>query len=134
VLDGKPAYCYNLFGAQQFKVYSDIALDPGEHQVRVEFDYDGGGYGKGGNVTLFLDGTQVGAGRVDGTVPMIFSLDETTDIGRDTATSVTDDLSVEETAFKGGIQWIQIDVGDDAKDADNYISAEERFRIAMAIQ
>jgi len=134
VLDGKPAYCYNLFGTQQFKVYSDIALDPGEHQVRVEFDYDGGGYGKGGNVTLFLDGTQVGAGRVDGTVPMIFSLDETTDIGRDTATSVTDDLSVEETAFKGDIQWIQIDVGDDAKDADNYISAEERFRIAMAIQ
>ena len=45
-----------------------------------------------------------------------------------------DDLSVEETAFKGDIQWIQIDVGDDAKDADNYISAEERFRIAMAIQ
>jgi arylsulfatase A-like enzyme len=134
VLDGKPAYCYNLFGAQQFKIYSDTALDPGQHQVRVEFDYDGGGYGKGGDVTLFLDGARVGAGRVDGTVPMIFSLDETTDIGRDTATSVTDDLSVDETLFKGDIRWVQIDVGEDAKDADNYISAEERFRIAMAIQ
>jgi arylsulfatase A-like enzyme len=134
VLDGKPAYCYNLFGAQQFKVYGDTALDSGEHQVRIEFDYDGGGYGKGGDVTLFLDGTQVGAGRVDATVPMIFSLDETTDIGRDTATSVTDDLSVDETLFKGDIRWVQIDVGDDAKDADNYITPEERFRIAMAIQ
>jgi arylsulfatase len=134
VLDGKPAYCYNLFGAQQFKVYSDTALESGEHQVRVEFDYDGGGYGKGGDVTLFLGGAQVGAGRVDATVPMIFSLDETTDIGRDTATSVTDDLSVDETLFKGDIRWVQIDVGDDAKDADNYITPEERFRVAMAIQ
>ena len=65
---------------------------------------------------------------------MIFSLDETTDIGRDTATSVTDDLSVDETLFKGDIRWVQIDVGDDAKDADNYITPEERFRVAMAIQ
>jgi arylsulfatase len=134
VLDGKPAYCYNLFGAQRFKVVGDVVIDPGEHQVRVEFGYDGGGLGKGGDVTLYLDGNQVGEGRVDATVPMIFSLDETTDIGRDTATSVTDDLEVEETVFNGRIDWVQIDVGDDAEDADNYISAEERFRIAMAIQ
>jgi arylsulfatase A-like enzyme len=134
VLDGKPAYCYNLFGVQLFKVHADAALDSGEHQVRIEFDYDGGGYGKGGYVTLFLDGTQVGKGRVDATVPMIFSLDETTDIGRDTATSVTDDLSVNESIFNGHIRWIQIDVGEDAEDADNYITPEERFRIAMAIQ
>ncbi len=134
VLNGKPAYCYNLFGAEQFKIYGDSTLNPGEHQVRVEFDYDGGGYGKGGDVTLYMDGVQVGAGRVEATVPMIFSLDETTDIGRDTATSVTDDLEVDETGFNGAIDWIQIDVGEDAKDADNYISPEERFRIAMAIQ
>ena len=127
MLDGRPAYYYNLFGAQQFKTHGETALDAGEHQVRIEFDYDGGGYGKGGDVTLFLDGTQVGTVRVDATVPMIFSLDETTDIGRDTATSVTDDLSVNETLFNGQIRWIQIDVGEDAEDADNYITPEERF-------
>jgi hypothetical protein len=65
---------------------------------------------------------------------MIFSLDETTALGRDTATTVTDDLTVAQTEFTGRIRWVQIDVGDDAEDTDHYISAEERFRIAMAIQ
>jgi len=134
VLDGKPAYCYNLFGAQRFKTYGNSAIKPGEHQVRVEFDYDGGGYGKGGTAALFVDGEAVSEVRVDATVPMIFSLDETTDLGRDTATSVTDDLTVAQTEFTGRIRWVQIDVGDDAEDADHYISAEERFRIAMASQ
>jgi arylsulfatase A-like enzyme len=134
LLDGKPAYCYNLFGVQRFKAYGETAIEPGEHQIRVEFEYDGGGYGKGGNAALFLDGEAVGEVRVDATVPMIFSLDETTDLGRDTATAVTDDLTVKQTEFSGRISWVQIDVGDDADDADHYISAEERFRIAMAIQ
>ena len=65
---------------------------------------------------------------------MLFSLDETTDLGHDTATAVTDDLTVKETDFTGRIRWVQIDVGEDADDADHYISPEERFRIAMAIQ
>ena len=47
----------------------------------MEFKYDGGGLGKGGDVTLFLDGKKVGEGRVDDTVPMLFSADETTDVG-----------------------------------------------------
>ena len=68
--DGKPAYCYNLFGLQQFKVYGDDPIPAGEHQVRMEFTYDGGGLGKGGDVKLYVDGEQVGEGRVDGTVPM----------------------------------------------------------------
>ena len=134
LLDGRPAYCYNLFGAQRFKAYGEQPIEPGEHQIRVEFDYDGGGYGKGGDASLFVDGEKVGQVRVEATVPMIFSLDETTDLGRDTATAVTDDLTVEATEFTGRIRWVQIDVGDDAEDADHYISAEERFRIAMAIQ
>ena len=76
--DGKPAYCYNLFGLKQFKVYGNDPIPEGEHQVRMEFTYDGGGLGKGGDVALYVDGEQVGSGRVDGTVPMIFSADETT--------------------------------------------------------
>jgi len=134
LLDGKPAYTYNLFGIRQFKILGDDPVAPGEHQVRVEFDYDGGGYGRGGTATLFVDGTQVGEGRIDATVPMLFSLDETTDLGHDTATSVTDDLEVHETTFNGRIRWIQIDTGEDAKDADNYITPEERLRIAMTRQ
>ncbi len=135
VYEGKPAYCYNLFGAQRFKVYGNTTLDAGEHQVRAEFDYDGGGIGKGGTVTLYIDGEAIGEGRVEGTQPMLFSADETTDVGHDTATSVTDDFaSSADTRYPGRVRWVQIDLGDDAEDADHFITAEERLRIAMAIQ
>jgi arylsulfatase len=131
---GRPSFCYNLFGLQQFKVYGEDPIPSGEHQVRVEFAYDGGGLGKGGTTTLYIDGAQVGEGRVDATVPMLFSADETADVGTDSATPVTDDLSPKEVHFTGRVKWVQIDLGEDAEDADNLISPEERFRIAMARQ
>jgi arylsulfatase len=133
-LGGRPAYCYNLFGLQRFKIYGDDAMSPGDHQVRVEFAYDGGGVGKGGTATLFVDGAPVGEGRIDATVPMAFSADETCDVGSDTATPVTDDLREGQTAFNGRVRWIEIDLGDDAADADHLITPEERYRVAMARQ
>ena len=60
VKDGKPRYCYNLLGVQRFYVDSDHELQPGTQQVRMEFAYAGGGLGKGGNVTLLVDGQPVG--------------------------------------------------------------------------
>jgi arylsulfatase A-like enzyme len=132
--DGRPAYCYNLFGLQQFKVQGETVLAPGEHQVRMEFAYDGGGLGKGGTATLFLDGTKAGEGRIDATVPMLFSADETTDVGSDSGTPVSDDLDMRESRFTGRVRWVEIDLGDDAQDADHLITAEERLSIAMARQ
>ena len=132
--DGRPAYCYNLFGLQQFKVYGESPIPAGEHQVRVEFTYDGGGLGKGGDVSLFVDGEKVGEGRVDGTVPMLFSADETTDLGSDTATPVSDDYTSHESTFSGRVRWVQIDIDAAAEDLDHLITAEERMRVAMARQ
>ena len=132
--EGKPAYAYNLFGLQRFKVYGDAEIPAGEHQVRMEFAYDGGGLGKGGNVTLYLDGDKVGEGRVEKTQPMIFSADETTDVGSDSATPVSDDYGPKGSAFTGRVKWIQIDLGEDAEDVDHLISPDERYRIAMARQ
>ena len=132
--DGRPAYCYNLFGLQQFKVRGDTAVPPGEHQVRMEFAYDGGGLGKGGTATLYLDGAKVGEGRIDATVPMVFSADETTDVGNDSGTPVSDDLDDGDNAFTGRVQWVEIDLGEDAQDADHLITAEERLNVAMARQ
>jgi arylsulfatase len=134
VKDGKPAYCYNLFGLQRFKVYGESELSPGEHQIRMEFAYDGGGLGKGGDVSLFVDGEQVGEGRVEGTVPMLFSADETTDVGSDTATPVSDDYDAHGSAFSGRVRWVQIDIDSAAEDLDHLITAEERMRVAMARQ
>ena len=100
-------------------------------QVRMEFAYDGGGIGKGGNVTLYCDGKDVGKGRVDQTQGVIFSADETTDIGRETGTTVSPDYTGK---FNGKINWVQIDLGEDAQDALHHIDPDERFRIAMARQ
>jgi arylsulfatase len=132
--DGKPAYCYNLFGLQRFKVAGDAALSPGEHQLRMEFAYDGGGLGKGGDVVLYLDGGKVAEGRVEATVPMLFSADETTDVGSDSATPVSDDHGPKEVEFTGRVDWVQIDIDDAAEDLDHLITPEERLRIAMARQ
>ena len=60
--DGKPRYCYNLFGIQRFYVDGDSEVPAGTHQVRMEFDYAGPGLGKGGNVTLYVDGVKCGEG------------------------------------------------------------------------
>jgi arylsulfatase A-like enzyme len=132
--DGKLAYCYNLFGLERYKVYGADAIPAGDHQVRMEFTYDGGGLGKGGDVTLFVDGDRVGEGRVDGTVPMIFSADETTDVGSDTATPVSDDYGTHDSAFTGTVRWVQLDLDAAAEDTDHLISPEERLRVAMARQ
>jgi arylsulfatase len=132
--DGRPAYCYNLFGLQQFKVYGDQPIPAGEHQVRMEFAYDGGGLAKGGEVTLFVDGAKAGQGRVGATQPMIFSGDETTDVGSDSATPVSDDYGPRNSRFSGRVRWVEIDLGDAAEDLDHLITPEERLRIAMARQ
>ena len=130
--DGRPAYCYNLFGLQQFKVAGTEQVAAGTHQVRMEFAYDGGGLAKGGAVTLYVDGAAAGEGRVNSTVPMAFSGDETADVGSDTASPVADDYTA--SVFSGTVNWVQIDLGEDAEDADHLITPEERLRVAMARQ
>jgi arylsulfatase A-like enzyme len=131
--EGRPAYCYNLFGLQRFKVYGEQPVPAGEHQIRMEFAYDGGGLAKGGDVTLYVDGDKVGEGRVEHTVPMMFSADETTDLGRDSATPVSDDHGYD-NGFTGRVRWVQIDIDEAAEDVDHLISPEELLRVAMARQ
>jgi hypothetical protein len=89
--DGKPKYCYNLLGVQRFYVEGDKAIPAGQHQVRMEFSYDGGGLGEGGNVLLFLDGEKVGEGRVAATAAMVFSADDTCDVGMEGGAFVSED-------------------------------------------
>jgi arylsulfatase A-like enzyme len=131
--EGRPTYCYNFFGLQRFKVAGEQPLPAGEHQLRMEFTYDGGGLGKGGDVRLYLDGERVAEGRVEHTVPMAFSGDETTDVGRDSATPVSDDHGTD-NAFTGRVRWVQLDIDEAAEDLDHLIGPEERLRLAMARQ
>jgi len=130
--EGRLTFVYNVLGIHRFVVGADQPIPAGEHQVRMEFAYDGGGLAKGGDVTLYYDGTAVGAGRVGMTQPMIFSADETTDIGYESGTTVTDDYTAATSRFRGKIHWVQIDLGGD--DHDHFIEPEERLRVAMARQ
>jgi arylsulfatase A-like enzyme len=130
---GRPAYCYNFFGLQRFKIYGEQPVPAGEHQIRMEFAYDGGGLAKGGDLTLYVDGDKVGEGRVEHTVPMMFSADETLDLARDSATPVSDDHGTE-NAFTGRVRWVQLDIDEAAEDVDHLISPEELLRVAMARQ
>jgi arylsulfatase len=132
--DGRPAYCYNLFGMTRYHVEGAGAVAEGDHQLRMEFAYDGGGFGKGGTVTLYLDGGEVAHGRVDATVPMVFSLDETADVGRDMGTAVSDRYTSDDSHFSGDIDWVEIDIDAAAADQDHLISPEQRLHLAMARQ
>jgi arylsulfatase A-like enzyme len=130
--NGRAKFVYNVLGIQEFMIESEVTIPAGTHQVRAEFAYDGGGLAKGGNVTLYYDGTEVGAGRVEATQPMIFSADETTDIGYESGTTVTSDYTARDSRFTGKINWVQLDLGKD--DHDHFIDPEERLRIALSRQ
>ena len=134
VNNGRPKYWYNLLGLQSFAIEGDAEIPPGTHQVRMEFAYDGGGVGKGAAVTLYLDGAKTGEGRVEASVPMLFSVEETCDVGSDTASPVSDDYTPENSRFTGSIKWVQIDIAEAAEDLDHLITPEERFKIAMTRQ
>jgi arylsulfatase len=132
--DGKPKYCYNFLGLEHYYVEGEQALTAGQHQVRMEFAYDGGGIAKGGTATLYVDGKQVGEGRVDKTEPFAFSADETLDIGRDDASSVSPDYTQKTSRFSGEVNWVEIDIDEAAEDLDHLITEEERYRVAMGRQ
>jgi arylsulfatase len=111
VKDGVPAYDYNFLGLERFTVASDRPLQPGPSTIRFEFAYDGGGVGKGGIGTLYVNGEKVGEGRIGRTQPAIFSADETADVGIDLATPVVESIGAEaKSRFTGRIPKVTVEV------------------------
>ena len=111
VKDGVPGYEYNFLGLQRFGIRSDRPLQPGPATIRFEFAYDGGGPGKGGTGTLFVNGTQVGQGRIEHTQTGIFSADETADVGVDLGTPVVEAIGSERPSrFTGRIHRVTVEV------------------------
>ena len=131
---GKLKYCYNLLGVHYFYVEANSALPPGDHQVRMEFAYDGGGLGKGGTVTLYVDGKPVGEGKVAATAALVFSADDGCDVGRDSASPVSEDYGPRGNAFTGRVKGAEIAIADAAENVDHLVSPAEAVRIALARQ
>jgi arylsulfatase len=93
--DSRPRFVFAFSNqpAHKFRVASEQRIAPGHHVVRVRFTYDGGGIGKGGVATLFVDDTQVAEGKVARTLPGRYSLDETFDVGMDIGTPVAEEYA-----------------------------------------
>ena len=109
--DGKPAYVYNFLGLARYTVVAPEALPSGPATVVMDFAYDGGGNGKGGKASLFVNGKAVADARVEKTQPNIFSADETADVGVDNQTPVALGIGIgPETRFTGKINAITLEV------------------------
>jgi arylsulfatase A-like enzyme len=125
VKDGKPAYTYNWLGLQRYTVASKQALPAGKATIRFEFAYDGGGVGKGGTGTLFVNGKSVATGRIDRTQCCAFSADEGADVGADEGTPVTEDYKVP-FKFAGKIAGVTIELKEMKKtDLDDAMQARK---------
>ena len=110
-INGTVAYDYNFLGMERFTVSSSEKLSPGEHEVILDFTYDGGGIGKGGAATIYVDGNLVGQGRIDKTQSGVFSADETADVGIDLATPVVESIgSGRISKFNGNILSLKVEV------------------------
>jgi arylsulfatase len=112
--DGKPAYTYNFLGLSQYTVASDQEVPAGPATVVLDFEYDGGGVGKGGTAKLSVNGKTVAEGRIEKTQPLLFSADETADVGLDNQTPVVEGIGIgrDETQFTGEIQTVVISVAE----------------------
>jgi arylsulfatase len=131
---GKLKYCYNLLGIHQFYAESSGPLTPGDHQVRMEFAYAGGGLGKGGTASLFVDGKKVGEGKVAATAAMVFSADDGCDVGCDTGSPVSPEYGARGNEFTGRIKGVQLAIAEGAVSLDHLVSPEDAVRIAMSRQ
>jgi arylsulfatase len=131
---GKLKYCYNLLGIDQFYAESANVLPAGDHQVRMEFAYAGGGLGKGGTATLFIDGKQVGQGKVAATAAMVFSADDGCDVGVDTGAPVSPDYGPRGNEFSGQIKGVQLAIAEDAVSEDHLVLPERALAVAMSRQ
>jgi arylsulfatase len=128
VKDGKLTYLYNFLGLHQFVITSTQSLPSGKHQIRMEFAYDGGGLAKGGNVTLYIDGSAIGSGRIERTEPMGFSADETSDVGLKRGSPMTPDMPA---AFNGTVDVVVIETGEST---DHLLDREQVLNMIMARQ
>jgi arylsulfatase len=110
VKDGTPMYTYNFLGLSSSKVAATKPLPEGKVTIRFEFVYDGGGVGKGGIGTIFVNGEKVASGRIDRTQAAFFSADEGADVGEDGETAVSTDYKQGDNKFTGRIVKVMIEL------------------------
>lgn len=107
---GKIKYCCNWVGLKRYTIAAETPVTAGTATVRYEFAYDGGGPGRGGRGTLFVNGQKAAEGHIEHTNGFVFSADETADVGVDEATPVTDDYKERDNKFTGKIHKVTVEL------------------------
>jgi len=130
--EGAARFVYNLVGVEVSVIDAEEPLPAGEHQVRAEFAYDGGGLAKGGTVTLYYDGEQTGQGKLAATAPIGFSPNETAGIGHELGTTVLPGTAPADTVFNGKISWVRLTTGQ--PDNSDMVDPEDVINMLMAEQ
>lgn len=121
LLKDKPVFVWNLMGLKRVRWESPQALTPGHHTLEFDFKYDGLGFatlafnsvsglGRSGTGTLRVDGQAVATQTMEKTIPIIFTVDETFDIGADTGSPVADEDYQIPFKFTGKIDRLTISV------------------------
>jgi arylsulfatase len=132
--EGKLKYCFNFFGIEHYITSADKPIPAGAHQVRMEFAYAGGGLGKGGKATLFIDGKKAGEGDIGATLAIVFSADDGCDVGEDSGAPVSPEYGSQGNAFNGTVKGVLLSIADDPVNADHMVTAKDALRVAMARQ
>ena len=118
---GKPVFVYNLLDLERFrweggiggKIGEDFfgrALPPGKHTLVFDFKYDGPGPGKSGTGVLTVDGKELAKKKLEHTIPLMMTIDETFDVGIDTRTGVDDSYKLP-FKFTGTIDKLTFKLG-----------------------
>jgi arylsulfatase len=131
LLDGRPVFHYNLAGVERYTVAGKDKIAPGRHVVTLDFNYDGGGVGKGGQATLTVDGDKVASERLPQTIAYRMSLDETLDIGEDTGTPISEDYKVP-FKFTGDLEKVTINITEE-KLTEEQLEQYRQGRVRSAI-
>ena len=137
VMDGKPVfdYAYSNQPQHKYRVASNEKLAPGKHTIHVDMKYDGPGMGKSATGTLSVDGKQVAQGKIERTIPIRFSLDETMDVGMDTGTPVVEDyLAKMPFKFTGKLKKVVIELGKSGLTASDEKTLEEANKKLAAVR
>jgi arylsulfatase len=131
LLDGRPVFHYNLAGVERYTVAGKDKISPGRHVVTLDFNYDGGGVGKGGQATLTVDGEKVASEHLPQTIAYRMSLDETLDIGEDTGTPISEDYKVP-FKFTGELEKVTINITEE-KLTEEQLQKYREGRVRSAI-
>jgi len=108
---GRPTYTYNWFGLDAYTVQAPKPVQGKSATIKLDFEYDGDGFGKGGVATIFVNDKNVAEGRIEKTQPNVFSADETADVGRDEGTEVVPLFkSIEDSKFTGHVKSVTVSI------------------------